>query len=159
MSGLSVRRAVGADVERLAEVHLRCWQATYGGMLSDAFLAAVDPAGRLGLGRRLLEAALGTKAASLWVAADTGKATGFYTGSALRPTVPRTTSLAGKTSAKSGWSAPCSPAAEADRGRGQGWGGRLSASIGQVDGQLLAARGRTHGRFALHGRFCVSLVG
>ncbi|MGO4189221.1 GNAT family N-acetyltransferase [Pseudarthrobacter sp. TAF60_1] len=143
MSGLSVRRAVPADVERLAEVHLRCWQETYRGMLSDAFLAAVDPAGRLalwhqlldrpepaevwaacddgivvgfagirrlpapgspeghpspssgdlelwglyllashqglGLGRRLLEAALGARAASLWVAADNHKAIGFYT--------------------------------------------------------------------------------
>jgi ribosomal protein S18 acetylase RimI-like enzyme len=143
MSGLSVRRAVPADVERLAEVHFRCWQGTYRGMLSDAFLAAVDPAGRLalwrhlldrpepteawaacddgtvagfagirrvpapgspaghpppssgdlelwglyllashqglGLGRRLLEAALGARAASLWVAADNLKAIGFYT--------------------------------------------------------------------------------
>ena len=143
MSGLSVRRAVRADVDRLAEVHARCWQETYRGMLSDAFLAAVDPAGRLalwrhlldrpepaeawaacddgnvvgfagirrvpapgspeghpppstgdlelwglyllashqglGLGRRLLEAALGARAASLWVAEDNLKAIGFYT--------------------------------------------------------------------------------
>jgi ribosomal protein S18 acetylase RimI-like enzyme len=142
MSGLSVRRAASADVERLAEVHVRCWQETYRGMLSDAFLAAADPAGRLalwhqlldrpepaevwaacdagtavgfagvrrlpapgspeghprpssgdlelwglyllashqglGLGRRLLEAALGDEAASLWVAADNAKVIGFY---------------------------------------------------------------------------------
>jgi ribosomal protein S18 acetylase RimI-like enzyme len=132
MPGLSVRRAVPADVDRLAHVHFRCWQETYRGMLSDAFLAAVDPAGRvalwhqlldrpepaeawaacddgvvvgspeghpppssgdlelwglyllashqgLGLGRRLLEAALGARAASLWVAADNRKAISFYT--------------------------------------------------------------------------------
>jgi ribosomal protein S18 acetylase RimI-like enzyme len=143
MPGLSVRRAGPADVARLAEVHVRCWQETYRGMLSDAFLATVDPAGRLalwqqlldrpepaeawvacddgvvvgfagirrepasgspegpppsssgdlelwglyllashqglGLGRRLLEAALGGRAASLWVAADNRKAIGFYT--------------------------------------------------------------------------------
>lgn len=143
MSGLSVRRAVPADVDRLAHVHFRCWQETYRGMLSDAFLTSVDPAARLalwhqlldrpepaeawaacddgvvvgfagirrlpapgspeghplpssgdlelwglyllashqrlGLGRRLLEAALGTRAASLWVAADNRKAIGFYT--------------------------------------------------------------------------------
>lgn len=142
MAALSVRRAVPADVERLADVHVRCWQETYRGMLSDAFLAAVDPADRLalwhhlldrpepaevwaacddgmvvgfagvrnlpapgspdghplrasgdlelwglyvlashqglGLGRRLLEAALGARAASLWVAADNGRAIGFY---------------------------------------------------------------------------------
>jgi GNAT superfamily N-acetyltransferase len=149
MSGLSVRRAEPADVERLAEVHFRCWQETYRGMLSDAFLAAVDPAGRLalwrqllerpepaeawvacddgtvvgfagirrvpapgsplghpppssgdlelwglyllashhglGLGRRLLDAALGARAASLWVAAANSKAIGFYTGFGFSP--------------------------------------------------------------------------
>lgn len=143
MPELPVRRAASADVERLAEVHVCCWQETYRGMLSDGFLAAVDLAGRLalwhqlldrpepaevwvacddgtvvgfagvrrlpapgspeghpppasgdlelwglyllashqglGLGRRLLEAALGARAASLWVAADNHKAIGFYT--------------------------------------------------------------------------------
>ncbi len=140
-AGLSVRPAIAGDVEPLAEVHLQCWRETYRGMLSDAFLKAVDPAGRLalwrglldrpepaaawiacdggtivgfagvrpgpaawswheapppsadlevwglyllashqglGLGRRLLEAALGNEAASLWVAADNGRAIGFY---------------------------------------------------------------------------------
>ncbi len=141
-SEFSVRQAVAGDVERLAEVHLRCWRETYRGMLSDAHLAAADPADRaamwrglldrpepaeawvacdggtivgfsgvrnvpaddpwhespppssgdlelwglyllgshqgLGLGRRLLEAALGTAAASLWVAADNDRATAFY---------------------------------------------------------------------------------
>jgi ribosomal protein S18 acetylase RimI-like enzyme len=140
--GLSVRRAVAADVEALAEVHIRCWRETYRGMLSDAFLSGVDPASRvdlwrmlldrpepaeawvacdggtvvgfagvrrdpapgapeghpppvsgdfqlwglyllashqgLGLGRRLLEMALGNEAASLWVAADNSRAIGFY---------------------------------------------------------------------------------
>ncbi|WP_458781025.1 N-acetyltransferase family protein [Arthrobacter sp. D3-16] len=139
---LAVRRAVPADVERLAEVHVRCWQETYRGMLSERFLASQVPANRLplwhhlldgaepaeawvacddalivgfagirrapsgdsrhtsgppssgdlelwglyllashqglGLGRRLLEAALGGTAASLWVAADNGRAIGFY---------------------------------------------------------------------------------
>ena len=32
----------------------------------------------LGLGRRLLKAALGDSAASLWVAAENGRAIGFY---------------------------------------------------------------------------------
>lgn len=140
--GLDLRRAEPADVERLAEVHVRCWQETYRGMLSDGFLDSRVPADRLplwrhllesaepgvvwvasdggtlvgfagvhhvpagdtthaaappssgdlelwglyllashqglGLGRRLLEAALGTSAASLWVAADNGRAIGFY---------------------------------------------------------------------------------
>jgi ribosomal protein S18 acetylase RimI-like enzyme len=141
-SGVHLRRAAAGDVERLAEVHLRCWQETYRGMLSDAFLQAVDVADRaalwrgllarpepaeawvvddagtivgfagvrhipaedpwhdapqpssgdlelwglyllaahqgFGLGRRLLEAALGNKPASLWVAAENGRAIGFY---------------------------------------------------------------------------------
>jgi ribosomal protein S18 acetylase RimI-like enzyme len=140
--GLDLRRAEPGDVERLAEIHVRCWQETYRGMLSDGFLASRVPADRLplwrhllesaepalvwvacdggtlvgfagvrhvpagdathavpppsagdlelwglyllashqglGLGRRLLEAALGTSAASLWVAADNGRAIGFY---------------------------------------------------------------------------------
>jgi ribosomal protein S18 acetylase RimI-like enzyme len=139
---LTVRLAVQADVERLAEVHASCWQETYRGMLSDEFLAAQGPETRrplwrhllgtaapaeawvacdggtvvgfagirrgpgggsshesgppssgdlelwglyllashqgLGLGRRLLEAALDGAAASLWVAAENGRAIGFY---------------------------------------------------------------------------------
>ena len=139
---LHLRPAEPADVERLAEIHVRCWQETYRGMLSDGFLASRVPADRLplwrhllgsadpavvwvacddgtvvgfagvhkvptgeathaapppssgdlelwglyllashqglGLGRRLLESALGTSAASLWVAADNARAIGFY---------------------------------------------------------------------------------
>lgn len=145
----SVRRAVATDVERLADVHIRCWQETYRGMLSDAFLAAADRDGRLalwrhlldrpdpaeawvacdgdtvvgfagirsvpapdspegppppesgplelwglyllashqglGLGRQLLSAALGTQAASLWVAAANSRAIGFYRRFGFRP--------------------------------------------------------------------------
>jgi ribosomal protein S18 acetylase RimI-like enzyme len=140
--GLDLRPAEPADIERLAEIHVRCWQETYRGMLSEGFLASRVPADRLplwrhllgsadpavvwvacddgavvgfagvhkvptgeavhaapppssgdlelwglyllashqglGLGRRLLESALGTGAASLWVAADNARAIGFY---------------------------------------------------------------------------------
>ncbi|QNE13578.1 GNAT family N-acetyltransferase [Pseudarthrobacter sp. NBSH8] len=136
---VDVRRARPADAVQLAEVHTQCWQQTYPGLMSDAFLAALKPADRLpmwcqlllapepaawvacvdgsvvgfsatrtvpqgdtdqdlptsgslelwglylikshqglGLGRRLLEAALGAGPASLWVAAGNGKAIGFY---------------------------------------------------------------------------------
>lgn len=37
---LAVRRAARADMERLAEVHVRCWQETYRGTLSEGFLAS-----------------------------------------------------------------------------------------------------------------------
>ncbi len=138
-AGLDVRRATPADAVPLAEVHTRCWQQTYRGLMSDAFLAALKPADRLamwrqlllapepaawvacldgsvvgfsatravpqgdldqdlpasgslevwglylleshqglGLGRRLLEASLGTGPARLWVAAGNARAIGFY---------------------------------------------------------------------------------
>lgn len=74
MSVLSVRRAVSADVERLAAVHFRCWQETYRGMLSDAFLAAVDPAGRLALWHQLLDRPYPVE---VWAACDDGTVVGF----------------------------------------------------------------------------------
>jgi ribosomal protein S18 acetylase RimI-like enzyme len=138
-AGGDVRRATPADAVLLAEVHTLCWQQTYRGLMSDNFLAALNPAHRLamwcqlllapepavwvacvdgsvvgfsatravpqgdldqnlpssgslelwglyllqshqglGMGRRLLEAALGIEPASLWVAAGNTKAIGFY---------------------------------------------------------------------------------
>ncbi|UKA67457.1 GNAT family N-acetyltransferase [Arthrobacter sp. FW306-05-C] len=71
---LTVRRAGPGDVERLAQVHVRCWQETYRGMLSDAFLASVDPAGRLRLWRHLLDR---PEPAEAWVACDGGTVVGF----------------------------------------------------------------------------------
>jgi ribosomal protein S18 acetylase RimI-like enzyme len=69
-----VRRAIASDVERLAVVHVRCWQETYRGMLSDQFLAAQGPETRLPLWRHLLEAA---EPAHAWVASDDGTVVGF----------------------------------------------------------------------------------
>ncbi len=138
-AGVVIRQATPVDAVQLAEVHTQCWQQTYPGLMSDAFLTALNPADRLamrcqlllapepaawvawvegsvvgfsatrtvpqgdldqdlpasgslelwglyllqshqglGLGRRLLEAALGTQPASLWVAAGNAKAIGFY---------------------------------------------------------------------------------
>ncbi len=71
---LVVRRALPADVERLAEVHVSCWQETYHGMLSDGFLAAQGPETRLPLWRHLLEAA---EPAEAWVACYDGTVVGF----------------------------------------------------------------------------------
>jgi ribosomal protein S18 acetylase RimI-like enzyme len=71
---LEVRRAAAFDVERLAEVHVRCWQETYRGMLSDGFLASRSPEDRVALWRHLLEAA---EPAHAWVAADDGTVVGF----------------------------------------------------------------------------------
>jgi ribosomal protein S18 acetylase RimI-like enzyme len=71
---LEVRRAAAGDVERLAEVHVRCWQETYRGMLSGEFLASQDPVSRLPLWRHLLQAA---EPADAWVATDAGTVVGF----------------------------------------------------------------------------------
>jgi ribosomal protein S18 acetylase RimI-like enzyme len=71
---LLVRRATQDDVERLAEVHVRCWQETYRGMLSDGFLAAQGPETRLPLWRHLLQTAAPAEA---WVACDGATIVGF----------------------------------------------------------------------------------
>ncbi|MGO4238191.1 GNAT family N-acetyltransferase [Pseudarthrobacter sp. YAF2] len=71
---VTVRRAVAGDIEQLAQVHIRCWRETYRGMLSDAFLASVDPAGRLVLWRHLLDR---PDPAEAWVACDGGTVVGF----------------------------------------------------------------------------------
>lgn len=71
---LALRRAVPADVERLAEVHVRCWQETYRGMLTEGFLASQVPANRLPLWRHLLDRA---EPAEVWVACDDGLIVGF----------------------------------------------------------------------------------
>ncbi|HET7782160.1 MULTISPECIES: GNAT family N-acetyltransferase [Micrococcaceae] len=71
---LEVRRAAASDVERLAEVHVLCWQETYRGMLSDGFLASQKTGSRLQLWRHLLEAA---EPAHAWVASDGGTVVGF----------------------------------------------------------------------------------
>ena len=74
MPALTVRRAAAADVERLAEVHIRCWRETYRGMLSEAFLAGADPASRVALWRHLLDR---PDPAEAWVACDGGTVVGF----------------------------------------------------------------------------------
>ena len=74
MPELSVRRAAAADAERLGEGYIRCWRETYRGMLSDAFLASVDPANRVALWRHLLDR---TDPAEAWVACDGGTIVGF----------------------------------------------------------------------------------
>ncbi len=80
---LSIRPPTAADAGRLAEVHVRCWQEAYHGILSDGFLAALEPAGRLPLWTQLLA---DPPAGSLWAAYDGGTAVGF---AGVRP-VPST---------------------------------------------------------------------
>ncbi|WP_426998213.1 N-acetyltransferase family protein [Pseudarthrobacter sp. N5] len=71
---LSVRPARPDDAQALAQVHTACWQETYKGILSDSFLAALDPAQRLGMWQRI---ASGPRISDHWVACDGGAAVGF----------------------------------------------------------------------------------
>ncbi|XAS68473.1 GNAT family N-acetyltransferase [Micrococcaceae bacterium Sec5.7] len=71
---LSVRPAEPGDAEAVAHVHTRCWQQTYRGILSDGFLDALDPAGRLGMWQRIVG---GPRLADHWVACDGGTVVGF----------------------------------------------------------------------------------
>jgi GNAT superfamily N-acetyltransferase len=104
----SLRPATVADAAGIGPCHLACWQETYAGLLSPVFFAEVDGevvgfaqvvAGRdtppvrdeelgtlylraahhsSGLGQALLDAVLGDRPASLWVAEDNPRARRFY---------------------------------------------------------------------------------
>ena len=43
---VELRRAVPGDENEVAEVHVRSWQVAYRGLLPDAYLDALRPAGR-----------------------------------------------------------------------------------------------------------------
>lgn len=51
---LSVRRAAPEDAEELARVHVQSWKETYAGVLSDGFLAGLNPTARLEMWKRIL---------------------------------------------------------------------------------------------------------
>ncbi|MGY4543170.1 ribosomal protein S18 acetylase RimI-like enzyme [Arthrobacter sp. UYNi723] len=78
-AAVDVRRATAADAVTLAEVHTQCWQQTYRDLMSDAFLAALKPAHRLGMWRQLLLAPM----PAAWVACADGSVVGFSATRAL----------------------------------------------------------------------------
>jgi ribosomal protein S18 acetylase RimI-like enzyme len=51
-----IRPARPSDVERLGAIHVLAWQATYRGVMPDAFLDGLDADDRAGMWRRFLEA-------------------------------------------------------------------------------------------------------
>jgi ribosomal protein S18 acetylase RimI-like enzyme len=71
---LSVRQAGPKDAEELAAVHIQCWKETYTGILSDGFLAGLNPTARLEMWERILE---GPRVADHWVACEGEKVVGF----------------------------------------------------------------------------------
>lgn len=46
LSGVLLRRATPADVDAVAQVHVRSWQRAYRGLLPDEYLDALQPAER-----------------------------------------------------------------------------------------------------------------
>jgi ribosomal protein S18 acetylase RimI-like enzyme len=58
----------------IASTHTQCWRETYKGILSDGFLAALDPSDRLGMWQRLLA---GAGVTDHWVACDGEAVVGF----------------------------------------------------------------------------------
>ena len=51
-----IRPAQPSDVERIGAIHVRAWQATYRGVMPDAFLDGLDATDREAMWRRFLEA-------------------------------------------------------------------------------------------------------
>lgn len=70
----AVRSARPEDALSLALVHTQCWQETYKGILSDEFLAGLEPSSRLGMWERILA---GPQIDNHWVACDGAAVVGF----------------------------------------------------------------------------------
>lgn len=71
---LSVRQAGPKDAEELSRVHVQSWRETYAGVLSDGFLAGLNPTARLEMWKRILE---GPRVADHWVACEGERVVGF----------------------------------------------------------------------------------
>ncbi|WP_309107057.1 GNAT family N-acetyltransferase [Arthrobacter sp.] len=71
---LSVRQAGPKDAEELSLVHVLSWKETYAGVLSDGFLAGLNPTARLEMWKRILE---GPRVSDHWVACDADRIVGF----------------------------------------------------------------------------------
>lgn len=79
---MRIRRAVTADAPRIADLHVRGWQAGYRGLLPQGLLDALDPAQRLPRWTATVQQAAWPASGTL-VAEDAGELLGFAD---LRPT-------------------------------------------------------------------------
>lgn len=70
-----IREATSKDAPRLAEIHVRSWQAAYRGQLDDDYLDGLDVQGRLEQHRRSLEEPRANW--RTWLAEDGGRVVGF----------------------------------------------------------------------------------
>jgi ribosomal protein S18 acetylase RimI-like enzyme len=67
---IEIRRAVAADIESIATVHIACWRATYRGILPDAHLDALNLDERIARWRTWIDA-------DVFVAIDDDRIIGF----------------------------------------------------------------------------------
>lgn len=74
---VTCRPTTAADIDSVADLHVRGWQATYRGIVPPDFLAGMDPAGQAR--RRGLAPVL------LWVSAATERARRFYATAGFAP--------------------------------------------------------------------------
>ncbi|GAB2937174.1 GNAT family N-acetyltransferase [Nonomuraea fastidiosa] len=73
---MRVRRAVAADVERIAEVHVLTWKGAYQGLLPQPLLDRFQPAQRVPQWERIIERTAWPRQGTL-VAEDEGDLIGF----------------------------------------------------------------------------------
>ena len=73
--GLQIRLATASDAPAIAEIHVRCWQFAYRGIVPDTVLDSLSMSAHEQLWRHTLE--LPSTASSLWVAEEGGRALGF----------------------------------------------------------------------------------
>jgi ribosomal protein S18 acetylase RimI-like enzyme len=80
VSGVAIRAATGADIERIAFIHVEAWRETYRGLVPDALLAGLSVERRVRAWSDMLNA--GEAAPAILVAERDGAIVGF--GSACR---------------------------------------------------------------------------
>lgn len=85
---LEIRRAVPADSEGIADVHVRTWQHAYRGLMPQDVLDGLDIGERAERWRRILTGEIGEARGSNWVATDDGQVIGFSTSGPARDDAP-----------------------------------------------------------------------
>ena len=138
---VAVRPAVDADVPAIAAVHVRSWQGGYRGILSDEFLAGLDPDRRVPGWRDILAAADLPRAGTLVAEAD-GTLLGFVHFAASRdddaaPSTAEVTSIYVHPDAWSTGAGRALMSAALDAMRAAGYAG---ATLWVLDGNARAAR-------------------
>lgn len=82
MTAVLVRPAAVEDARAIAAVHVRSWQATYRGVVPDAFLDALSVEDRAGMWRGWMS---GPTDVRVWVAEESGRVVGFVAAGSQHP--------------------------------------------------------------------------